>query len=219
MTSHSLQDNVRATDATNTTETLKLLLIGDSGVGKSCLLCRFTNNKFDDSNLSTIGIDFKVRHMVIDGKPVKLELWDTAGQERFRSITNAYYRGADGIAVVYDVSNRDSLNSVQMWSENIQRLNHDATGKSCFKILVGNKIDLVDRRTITQEEGEDIAKRLAMPYFETSAKNGAGVDNAFLSFVTEIVRYKRKENKPKAAPKKKYFRTPKNLSLKNGECC
>ena len=213
------QLNENAGSTANVTETLKLLLIGDSGVGKSCLLCRFTNNKFDISNLSTIGIDFKVRYLVVDGSPVKLELWDTAGQERFRSITNAYYRGADGIAVVFDVTNRDSFKSVQMWSDNVQRLNNDTSEKKCFKVLVGNKIDLQDRRVISKEDAEEIAEKVEMPYFETSARNGAGVENAFMSFVTDIVRYKREQAKNKSSEKRKPRKFGKKLTPGNGGCC
>eukprot|EP00760_Papus_ankaliazontas_P032014 PhM_4_TR5578/c0_g1_i1/m.5860 len=175
------------------TEMLKLLLIGDSGVGKSCLLARFTDNKFDTTFISTIGIDFKVRHVNVDGHPVKLELWDTAGQERFRSITNAYYRGAMGIIVVYDVTNAESFKSVRIWLDNVARLASDGV----FKMLVANKIDLADRRVVSTEEGKALAAEADMPYFETSAKSGAGVEESFMKFVTTIAR-KRREKREKA---------------------
>ena len=174
-------------------EMLKLLLIGDSGVGKSCLLARFTDNKFDTTFISTIGIDFKVRHVSVDGHPVKLELWDTAGQERFRSITNAYYRGAMGIIVVYDVTNADSFKSIRVWLDNVTRLASDGV----FKMLVANKIDLVDRRVVSTEEGRALAKEAGLNYYETSAKSGTGVEDSFMVFVNEIAR-SRRETRQKA---------------------
>ncbi|KNH06983.1 hypothetical protein XU18_2254 [Perkinsela sp. CCAP 1560/4] len=218
MTNSSVQDT-NEIDPSSVTDTLKLLLIGDSAVGKSCLLCRFTKNEFDTSNLSTIGIDFKVRYLYIDDLPVKLELWDTAGQERFRSITNAYYRGADGIAVVFDATNRESFKSVEMWSDNIYRLNSDASENPCFKVLIGNKIDLQDRRIISKADAEDLAKKIDMPYFETSAKNGAGVENAFITFVTEIVREKRKKAKQAVTEKRKSGRLHKKKNDQKDGCC
>ncbi|KAL4341336.1 hypothetical protein GQ457_08G012770 [Hibiscus cannabinus] len=117
---------------------IKLLLIGDSGVGKSCLLLRFSDGSFTTSFITTIGIDFKIRTVELDGKRIKLQIWDTAGQERFRTITTAYYRGAMGILLVYDVTDESSFNNIRNWIRNIEQHASDNVNK----ILVGNKADM-----------------------------------------------------------------------------
>merc|ERR1711907_636935 len=114
---------------------IKLLLIGDSGVGKSCLLCRYSDDVFNASFITTIGIDFKIRTIELDGKRIKLQIWDTAGQERFRTITTAYYRGAMGILLVYDVTDETSFNNIRQWVKNIEANAQDNVNK----ILIGNK--------------------------------------------------------------------------------
>mmetsp|Transcript_35141 Transcript_35141/g.71640 ORF Transcript_35141/g.71640 Transcript_35141/m.71640 type:complete len:131 (+) Transcript_35141:108-500(+) len=119
----------------------KLVLIGDSGVGKSCLLLRFADNAFTDSYISTIGVDFRFRTVKVEKHTVKLQIWDTAGQERFRTITSAYYRGADGIIMVYDVTNQESFNHVADWLTEVNRYASEGT----CKLLVGNKSDRPDR--------------------------------------------------------------------------
>ncbi|KAK9760953.1 GTP-binding protein, partial [Basidiobolus ranarum] len=121
---------------------IKLLLIGDSGVGKSCLLLRFCDDSFTPSFITTIGIDFKIRTIDLDGKRIKLQIWDTAGQERFRTITTAYYRGAMGIIVVFDVTDERSFNNVRNWIKNVEQ--HANEGVS--KILIGNKCDIEDKK-------------------------------------------------------------------------
>ncbi|CAN6475599.1 unnamed protein product [Victoria cruziana] len=122
----------------------KLLLIGDSSVGKSCLLLRFADDSYVDSYISTIGVDFKIRTMELDGKTIKLQIWDTAGQERFRTITSSYYRGAHGIIIVYDVTEKESFNNVKQWLNEIDRYASDTV----CKLLVGNKCDLVNEKVI-----------------------------------------------------------------------
>merc|ERR1719242_3009091 len=123
----------------------KLVLIGDSGVGKSCLLLRFADDAFTESYISTIGVDFRFRTVKIDKKTVKLQIWDTAGQERFRTITSAYYRGADGIIMVYDVTNYESFDHVEEWLSEVDRYANEGTAK----LLVGNKADLVEEKQVS----------------------------------------------------------------------
>ncbi|XP_048491757.1 GTP-binding protein YPTM2 isoform X2 [Beta vulgaris subsp. vulgaris] len=125
----------------------KLLLIGDSGVGKSCLLLRFADDSYLDSYISTIGVDFKIRTVDQDGKTIKLQIWDTAGQERFRTITSSYYRGAHGIIVVYDITDQESFNNVKQWLSEIDRY----ASNNVNKLLVGNKSDLTANRAVSYE--------------------------------------------------------------------
>ncbi|KAM9452175.1 ras-related protein Rab-1A isoform 2-T2 [Salvelinus alpinus] len=152
----------------------KLLLIGDSGVGKSCLLLRFADDTYTESYISTIGVDFKIRTIEMDGKTVKLQIWDTAGQERFRTITSSYYRGAHGIIIVYDVTDQESFNNVKQWLEEIDRY----ACENVSKLLVGNKCDLVSKKKF--------ASSLKIPFLETSAKNADNVEKSFLTMASEI---------------------------------
>ncbi|KAI3850189.1 hypothetical protein MKW98_008491 [Papaver atlanticum] len=160
----------------------KLLLIGDSSVGKSCLLLRFADDSYVDSYISTIGVDFKIRTVELDGKTVKLQIWDTAGQERFRTITSSYYRGAHGIIIVYDVTDMESFNNVKQWLNEIDRYAND----SVCKLLVGNKSDLVDKKVVDTETAKAFADSLGIPFLETSAKEGSNVEQAFLTMAAEI---------------------------------
>jgi len=160
----------------------KLLLIGDSGVGKSCLLLRFADHTYTDSYISTIGVDFKIRTIELDGKTIKLQIWDTAGQERFRTITSSYYRGAHGIIVVYDVTDQESFTNVKQWLNEIERYaSHDVQ-----KLLVGNKCDLTSKKAVTQETAKAFAEKVEMPFLETSAKAATNVEKAFLTMAAEI---------------------------------
>jgi len=160
----------------------KLLLIGDSGVGKSCLLLRFADDVFTDSYISTIGVDFKIRTLEVEGKTVKLHIWDTAGQERFRTITSSYYRGAHGIMVVYDVTDRISFNNVRQWLNEIDRYGTS----SVTKLLIGNKADLHSKRVVQTQEGRDFADSLGIDFLETSAKTADSVDRSFQMMTTQV---------------------------------
>jgi len=165
----------------------KLVLIGDSSVGKSCLLLRFADNSFTESYISTIGVDFRFRTVKIEDKTVKLQIWDTAGQERFRTITSAYYRGADGIIMVYDITRRDSFDHVQDW---LNEVNRYAKRETCKKLLIGNKCDSVGDRLVTLEEGKAYADNLKVPFYETSAKSGTMVEEAFLEIAKILIETK-----------------------------
>ncbi|KCV69667.1 rab family, other [Fonticula alba] len=162
---------------------IKLLLIGDSGVGKSCLLLRFADNSFTPTFIATIGIDFKIRTIELDGKRIKLQIWDTAGQDRFRTITTAYYRGAMGILLVFDLSDPVSFRNVNTWMHTIEQ---HACG-SVNRILIGNKCDIpADSRKVSTEEAEALAKEYGIRYFETSAKEDINVTEAFRTLASDI---------------------------------
>ncbi|CAI5755989.1 unnamed protein product [Candida verbasci] len=154
---------------------MKLLLVGDSGVGKSCLLLRFVEDKFNPSFITTIGIDFKIRTIESKGKKIKLQVWDTAGQERFRTITTAYYRGAMGIVLIYDVTDSRSFENVENWFQTVtQHANEDAQ-----IFLVGNKCDDEVNRQVSKEQGQELASKLNIPFLEASAKSNENVDSIF----------------------------------------
>jgi len=171
----------------------KLLLIGDSGVGKSCLLLRFADDTYTQSYISTIGVDFKIRTIDLDGKTVKLQIWDTAGQERFRTITSSYYRGAHGIIIVYDVTDRESFNNVKHWIQEIEKYAADGVKK----LLVGNKCDLASKKVVSYDEAKELADSYQINFMETSAKNSHNVEDTFSMMAAEI---KQKiASQPKAA--------------------
>ncbi|CAI0474978.1 unnamed protein product [Linum tenue] len=162
---------------------IKLLLIGDSGVGKSCLLLRFSDGSFTTSFITTIGIDFKIRTIELDGKRIKLQIWDTAGQERFRTITTAYYRGAMGILLVYDVTDESSFNNIRNWIRNIEQHASDNVNK----ILVGNKADMDEsKRAVPTAKGQALADEYGIKFFETSAKTNLNVEEVFFSIARDI---------------------------------
>jgi len=161
---------------------IKLLLIGDSGVGKSCLLLRFSDDSFTTSFITTIGIDFKIKTIELDGKRIKLQIWDTAGQERFRTITTAYYRGAMGILLVYDVTDEQSFQNIRNWIRNIDQ--HAA--ENVDKILVGNKCDMVSERVVENARGQSLANEYNIKFFETSAKSNINVVEGFTAIATDI---------------------------------
>ncbi|KMZ58530.1 Ras-related protein RIC1 [Zostera marina] len=160
----------------------KLLLIGDSGVGKSCLLLRFADDSYLESYISTIGVDFKIRTVEQDGKTIKLQIWDTAGQERFRTITSSYYRGAHGIIVVYDVTDQESFNNVKQWLNEIKKYASDNVNK----LLVGNKCDMTSERVVSYEMGKAFADEIGIAFLETSAKNATNVEQAFMTMAADV---------------------------------
>jgi Ras-related protein Rab-8A len=163
---------------------VKLLLIGDSAVGKSCLLLRYSDDHFSSSFITTIGIDFKIKSVEVEGKKIKLQIWDTAGQERFRTITTAYYRGAMGIILVYDVTNETSFNNVRNWMRQIDQHASDTVRR----ILVANKCDVpAEQRKVSEEQGRALAAEFDVPFFEASAKENLNVSDVFMTITKEIV--------------------------------
>lgn len=161
----------------------KLIIIGDSGVGKSCLLMRFGDDSYTDSYISTIGVDFKIKTVEVAGRTCKLQLWDTAGQDRFRTIVASYYRGCHGVVLVYDITDRESFEHVETWHQESQRL----APRQVFYLLVGTKSDRTERE-VSEEEGQQLADRLGVLFSEVSAKTGRGVDAAFLGLVEQLAR-------------------------------
>ncbi|KAI4904499.1 hypothetical protein NFI96_025299 [Prochilodus magdalenae] len=165
----------------------KLLLIGDSGVGKTCVLFRFSDDAFNTTFISTIGIDFKIKTVELQGKKIKLQIWDTAGQERFHTITTSYYRGAMGIMLVYDmlllgllfIDRSDVFTAVC----DLQHANEDVE-----RMLLGNKCDMEDKRVVPKAKGEQIAREHGIRFFETSAKANINIEKAFLTLAEDILR-------------------------------
>ena len=193
----------------------KLLLIGDSGVGKSCLLLRFADHTYTESYISTIGVDFKIRTIELDGKTIKLQIWDTAGQERFRTITSSYYRGAHGIIVVYDVTDAESFNNVKQWLAEIDRY----ASENVNKLLVGNKCDLVSKKAVNYETAKAFADKLEIPFLETSAKAATNVETAFLTMAAEIKNTVAKQPQIKPSAKTEVSVGKGSDLSQSGGCC
>ncbi|XP_027062090.1 ras-related protein YPT3 [Coffea eugenioides] len=160
----------------------KLVLIGDSGVGKSNLLSRFTRNEFNLESKSTIGVEFATRSLNVDSKVIKAQIWDTAGQERYRAITSAYYRGAVGALLVYDVTRRSTFENVERWLRELR----DHTDPNVVVMLIGNKSDLRHLVAVSTEDGKALAERESLFFMETSALEATNVENAFAEVLTQI---------------------------------
>ncbi|XP_040580939.1 ras-related protein Rab-35 [Lepeophtheirus salmonis] len=168
----------------------KLLIIGDSGVGKSSLLLRFADNSFTGNYITTIGVDFKIRTLEVNGERVKLQIWDTAGQERFRTITATYYRGTHGVIVVYDVSNGESFANVKRW---LHEIDQNCSSEVVSRVLVGNKNDGdTAKKVVLTEDAKRFSDQMGIRLFETSAKENFNVEEMFKS-LTELVLKSKKE--------------------------
>jgi Ras-related protein Rab-1A len=198
----------------------KLLLVGDSGVGKSSLMMRFADDTFAETYLSTIGVDFRPRTISVDGVTVKLQLWDTAGQERFHTIVSSYYRHAHGILVVYDVTNQESFEGVKRWLLDVERY----ASEHVNKLLVGNKADLRERRQVRFEDAKQFADEMGMLFVETSAKDSTNVEDAFLILAYEIQqrmkgRVATREEEERERERKVKLDDHQFAPLKVGTCC
>ncbi len=181
----------------------KVLLLGDSTVGKTCFLLRYCDKTFQEAHLSTIGLDYRLKTMILkSGKNIKLQIWDTAGQDRFRAITKNYYKGANGIILIYDVTNLQSYENVKNWINQIR----EEANKNVVIYLAGNKIDVEEKdRLVKTEEGKKIAEEYNLPYYETSAKNGVNVNQIFEDIVEKIDEVYSKLDVPKGDGKNKIY--------------
>ena len=169
-------------------EKIQLIMIGESGVGKTSLIKRYTNNIFNSSHLETIGIEFYNKEERINDQIIQIKIWDTAGQEIFHSLTKNFYRKADGIIIVYDITNLDSFEKIQDWVKSVYE-NTDSY-KEIQMIIVGNKIDLEEDRTVSKEEGLKIGNYFDIDFFEASAKNADGVRNFMIKIIKDILNNK-----------------------------
>ena len=168
----------------------KVLLLGNSDVGKSSLLLRYVDSVWNDAFVPTIGVDFKVKTLNINDKKIKMQIWDTAGQERFRTVVATYFRGAHGILLLYDVTNKDSFKNLENWLIEIEK----NAQEKVLKILIGNKCDLTDDREISTEEGKAFALRNGMEFMETSAKMNTNVTEAFETLGKLMIEFNSKGN-------------------------
>ena len=169
-------------ESENYEQLYKIIIIGDSGVGKSNILGRYLRNEFREDTKATIGVEFGSKKMVIENVTIKLQIWDTAGEERYRSITSAYYKGSKGCFIVYDITNPQSFDDLMKWYEEIKR----SGDKGVSIILVGNKCDLENERKITIEMGKNKAKEMNCPFYETSALNNIMIDQVFKVMCEDI---------------------------------
>ena len=195
------------------TNHFKILILGDHAVGKSCFIIRYTDDTFQDVYLSTIGMDCKYKDINLEnGKSIRLQIWDTAGQDRFRSLTKNLYKGASGIILIYDISQRKTFDNVKGWIESIK----EEVSSKVLIVLVGNKIDKIEEREVKKVEGEELAEELKLPFYECSALTGENINNAFLGLARKLVETKEKvENRGE-----KLTKVPvKDTNNKKKPCC
>ena len=191
----------------------KFVVIGDTGAGKSSVLLRFADNAFQDSYMATVAVDFRHRTVTVNGESCKLQIWDTAGQERYRTITSAYYRGADAIVMVYDVTNQESIRHINDWMAEVNRY---AAPDTC-KLLIGNKCDLESQRVVPIATAKSFAEELNIPFIETSAKEGVNVDKAFIQLTEALVA--RKNGDGAKGDKSKVVKLDKDDKSSKVVCC
>ena len=193
----------------------KVLLIGNSDVGKSSLILRYVDQIWNDVFVPKIGVDFKVKSLEVDKKLVKMQIWDTAGQERFRNVISSYFKGAHGILLIYDITAKDSFKELENWLGEVER----NANSQVLKILIGNKCDLEDRREISKDEGEAFAMRNGMQFMETSAKLNTNVNEAFEALAKIMVESSNKRNAINFEKKTIKVDKGANLNTQKKKCC
>ena len=196
-------------------KTCSILLLGDTCVGKTCLISRYANGVFREDYIQTVGIDYVSKQEIINDKNINIKLWDTAGQERFKALTPTYLRGAEGIVLVYDVTNLESFESLKFW---IESLKSNLGENSLPTVINGNKIDL-DDRDVSSEDAKKFAQSNNFKYFETSAKSGIGVDELFREIVNQILEKKDKTEDVKDERKSLKLQNVKGNNQKKKGCC
>ena len=194
----------------------RVIIVGDSGTGKSSILIKLCDNKFRESYLATIGIDFKIRTFAVDNKKVKLQIWDTAGQERFHTITTSYYKGSNAVIVVFDLTNANSFNNISNWVAEAQQM----AGQT-KKYLIGTKSDIAEKRAVSFEDASNMAKEFKMNYFEVSSKTGSNIEEAFTLICTDLLKTVTSPAKPKPIPTPAIKISPMNEALGQlrAKCC
>jgi Ras-related protein Rab-1A len=175
--------NTVSLDRTEYDYLFKIIIIGDSGIGKSAILFRFADDLYNDGYISTIGVDFKIRTILVNGKIVKLQIWDTAGQERFRTITTSYYRGSHIIFMCYDITDRKTFSNLNMWKNEIKKF----ANLNIKVVLCGTKMDLSSQRQVSEEEGNTFAINNGYTFFEVSAKYNKNIDELFEKTSEELL--------------------------------
>ena len=161
---------------------VKVVIVGDSGVGKTNIMSKYLKNEFHEDSKATVGVEFGSKQFNIQGHQVKAQIWDTAGQERYKAITSAYYKGAKGAFIVYDISRKNTFDSISRWVSDITA----TADKKITLILIGNKSDLEDQRQVTKEQGEEKAKEFGLAFLETSASSGDNLEKAFSLMINEV---------------------------------
>ena len=196
----------------------KVLLLGNSNVGKSSIFLRFVDDIWNDTFVPTIGVDFKIKTFEIDSKKIKMQIWDTAGQERFKNIIASYYRGAHGILLLYDVTDKDSFKNLSNWLIEIEK----NASKNVLRVLIGNKCDLEEKRVISSNQGKEFADTYGLKFIETSAKKNLNVTEAFETLGRELMAassekkiVKQKQNKKISVAKAQDL----DMNKKKGGCC
>ena len=192
----------------------KVLLLGDSGVGKSSLLLRYTKNQFSTDMRATIGVEFGLKYLTIDNFQLKVQIWDTAGMERYRAMTSAYYKGAKGVIVVYDICRKITFDSIDKWIDDFR----SKADQDAVILIIGNKSDSADKREVNSEEGKAKAEKNNTAFMETSAKNNENVEKAFLELFKEILKIYKEKNSDtiKDIEENKKKNNGKNNKLRSG---
>ena len=196
---------------------INIMILGNSKVGKTCFILRYTDNIFQEVYLSTIGIDFKTKTETVNNKQYKIYLYDTTGQEKYKSIALNIIKNAQGIILMYDITDRESFESIPEWIKSIK----DAKGSNFPMILLGNKLDKEDVRVIKEKEGKELADEYKIKFFETSNKTGINIQEAGLALVNEILKINNLENRESKLSKKNTILSKKSVKLKNDSkrCC